>query len=90
MKIQNLKKTFKNILVGCMALVTVVTATGCGASEPVSVDAEGNYSFQSIDEAARYVIELYHASDVDQNTNTVNQDAKYVTRETLINSCISL
>lgn len=81
MKIQNLKKTFKNILVGCMALVTVVTATGCGASEPVSVDAEGNYSFQSIDEAARYVIELYHASDVDQNTNTVNQDAKYVTRK---------
>ena len=82
MKIQSLKKNIKKILFTALAVSSLGLLAACGGSkEPVAVDAEGNYSFQEIADAARYVIEIYNADDVDVEAGTVNADAKYVTRK---------
>lgn len=82
MKIQSLKKNIKKILFTALTVSSLGLLAACGGSkEPVAVDAEGNYSFQEITDAARYVIEIYNADDVDVEAGTVNADAKYVTRK---------
>lgn len=81
MRLSNIKKLKKTLLLGIVTAVTGFALAGCGNNEPVSVDADGNYSFQSIENAARYVVELYRAEDVDFDTNTIHEDAQYVTRK---------
>lgn len=87
MKIKSLKLYIKKIFFTAVAVSSLGMLAACGeAKEPVAVDAEGNYSFQEIDEVARYVIEIYHAEDVDTEAGTINEDAKYVTRKSFSTS----
>lgn len=75
------KKWRTMTLAACLLFAVALVITACGADAAISVDANGKYSYQEIEGAARYVIEIYRSDDVDLESGTIHDEAKYVIRK---------
>lgn len=85
MKVMNKKKIRYSVLTAALLvlafLLMFITACGGEQTETITVDNTGAYSFASIKDAQRYIVEFYNAEDI--TDGKINEGASYVVRQSV-------